>query len=278
MALEVFERAGVRVPRKGRARRAQSLLERLGRGANVDLSNDRAQAELSAAHRTAWEMSVIAYGRYVASRGANPFALDRMQRMMGGAILPDVTDTQARDAQFEMFVAAALRLGGADVRSAEPDLTFLLGPERVGIAAKRVSSLSERQLSKHIRKAADQIHRSGRRGFVALNLDSRLADIDLPVASAERLPLFEAAFQALESHEEWLANLPNVLGIMVYGYAAKWHTGESLPELTTATPLRWFHWWDDAGTKLLFEEFVQRWGRGFEASMELFWTKGAEVP
>lgn len=77
--------------------------------------------------------------------------------------------TPARDAQFELLIAALLKKGGFLPDFAEPDLrvTFPDG-QRVGIAAKRVKS--EQKLSSRIRKGINQIEVSQMHGVVAVHL------------------------------------------------------------------------------------------------------------
>ena len=223
VALEYLEHIDIRVPTNGRARSAARLLERLGEGREVIEAGNLTRLRLiEAAHRTAWEVSLIAYARYVATRGANPFPDDRLQVMMRGAELPERFGTQARDAQFEMYVGAMLRLGGADVRQGEPDLRLLFGPERVGIAAKRVSSCEPTQMRRHLNKAADQILAADMRGFIAINLDSRFLEMALPRSEPDRIAAFEGIFDELASYEEALRQQQHVLGLMVYGYLAEW--------------------------------------------------------
>jgi hypothetical protein len=79
------------------------------------------------------------------------------------------SSTPARDAQFELFVAALARRARYTVRFAEPDLVLGFGSEQLWtIAVKRIKSHTAfkrrlRQGSKHIREAALQ-------GIVAIHL------------------------------------------------------------------------------------------------------------
>lgn len=273
-ALAYLEHIGIRVPTNGRARRAARLLEQLGDDREAIEAGNLAQLKrIEAAHRTAWEVSLIAYARYVATRGANPFPNDRLQIMMRGAELPERVGTQARDAQFEMYIAAMLRLGGADVRRGEPDLRILFGPERVGIAAKRVSSREPSQVRRHLKKAAEQILAARLRGFIAINLDSRFLEMALPRSEPDRIAAFEGVFDELASYEESLRQQDHVLGLMVYGYLAEWTFEESsLPELKYVSPFRWYGWTDDVAGKLLFDHFTSSWRERVDAHLQAFLT------
>lgn len=77
------------------------------------------------------------------------------------------TSDPARDAQFELFVASRLALGGLRTRLAEPDVVVDLCGEPIGIAAKRPRTPGG--LKSAIRKGRHQVRNQGVRGFLALD-------------------------------------------------------------------------------------------------------------
>lgn len=79
------------------------------------------------------------------------------------------TSTPARDAQFELFVAALARRGDYEVRFAEPDVVLDgAGDEPWAIAVKRVKSHTA--FLKRLRQGSKQIRTSRFQGIVALHL------------------------------------------------------------------------------------------------------------
>jgi hypothetical protein len=80
----------------------------------------------------------------------------------------------ARNTQFELYVAAALTAGDLPNVIGEPDIVLRFRNELLGVAAKRVQSMSK--LATRGREAVKQIcrHRDAKaisRGIVALNVD-----------------------------------------------------------------------------------------------------------
>jgi len=71
----------------------------------------------------------------------DPALVARLRRSLGGAPLPaEESDSRARDAQFELYVAAVCRQAGVSVELAEPDAIVTTAGVRFGVAAKRVRS------------------------------------------------------------------------------------------------------------------------------------------
>jgi hypothetical protein len=91
------------------------------------------------------------------------------------SLLPqnDRAQSKGRDAQFELFVAAVCQSAGMlPVAREEPDVTCTVEGIKFGIAAKRVKNLAN--LEEHVRKAADQIHKAGLPGIIALDTSTAL--------------------------------------------------------------------------------------------------------
>lgn len=99
--------------------------------------------------------------------------LQMLRRTMGGSeVVSQDTRTQARDTQFELYIAALLRLAGREVHFAEPDLRFTLGAIEVGVAAKRLQS--GKKYGTRLKEAIRQLERAKLPGVVAFSLDQLL--------------------------------------------------------------------------------------------------------
>jgi hypothetical protein len=103
----------------------------------------------------------------------------KMRMALGGNVLSaeDVRDSSGRDAQYELFLASAFRSAGFDVTLDEPDVTFQMDGQTLGIAAKRLKS--EQMVEKRVRSASKQIARSGHVGIIALDI-TYLCDLTKP--------------------------------------------------------------------------------------------------
>lgn len=266
-SLATLENFGVRVPVSGRHRKAVSLLEHWNSSSElIDITDTDRINRLEAAHRTAWECYLITVAaekhRKKHKSREDLFTLEALAEMLRGPEIPRVgdRDTSARDTQFELYIAAQLELAGVEVYGGEPDVRFRYGTEIVGIAAKRVSSLDRKQLQKHLNKAVEQIERSGMRGWVALNIDSRFRDVDIRRADAEFLDQFSSIFDdvhtALNPH--WQNK--DVLGVLAFGHVAAWLSPEQTedpPRLNTAEPFRWHRWSEDSSDETLHTTFTR---------------------
>jgi hypothetical protein len=92
-------------------------------------------------------------------------------RAIGGHASSRTEDstTPARDAQFELFVAALARRANYEVRFAEPDLILqLAGYQPWAVAVKRVKSHSA--FLRRLRQGSKQIREAGLQGIVAIQL------------------------------------------------------------------------------------------------------------
>lgn len=93
------------------------------------------------------------------------------ERAFGGHVshLTERDSTPARDAQFELLLAAMLKRGGFNIHFEEPDIQVELPDHtRIGIAAKRVKS--QKRISSRIHKGSKQIRGQGIQGLVAVHI------------------------------------------------------------------------------------------------------------
>lgn len=261
-SLELLAKWGVSVPPTGRHLRAVQRLR--AAKASISALDERERSAIENAHRTAWETFLITVATDQRKRKLKDdlFTHSQLSQMMHGAEVEGTRSTEARDIQFELLVGAELQLGGVDVFGGEPDLRFKYGYETVGLAAKRVRSTAAKQLEIHIAKAVKQIHKSALRGWIALNIDSRLGEIELGRAEVDLIREFDSIFDSVHQRLDEYRSDPSIIGFMIFGYASAWlptPTSNGEPRLHTVSPVRRVGLIEDAGEELLFGEFLSGW-------------------
>lgn len=255
---------GVAVPPSGRHRGALVTLERWNLSdAPIDLSDSSELKRISEAHRLAWETYIIVVAAIEDRRNAQtPFTRARFDFMMRGGLAEEGSNSRPRNIQFELYVAALLRLSGAKVARGEPDLRMVYGHEEVAVAVKRIRSPNPDQVQKNARNAAEQIQQVGLRGWIALNLDARFDAIAYSQPEVMRLDEFDATFDSVASALRRPASKLHVLGFILFGYIVGWHSpqvdGEA-PRLHVIPPMRWIGLSDDEGEARLFNDFTKEW-------------------
>jgi hypothetical protein len=243
--------------------RALKLLQRVNASPELLRQGDPALLyQIGATHRTAWETFLIMYASSLVRRFETPFTTQKLASLLAGDDIVSGRDTEPWNIQFELYVAAWLILGGAEVTPGEPDLRLLYGREQVGVAAKRVTSLQPKQLKERVKSAVDQIQRSCLRGFMALNLDSRFADLDPANRDSDLIPEFDRRFDELNRYANYFAPEPQVLGVMSFGYAWSWLKNgqpDRPPRMHQSAPFRWLAFSDTPEDRQLFEDFMRGW-------------------
>jgi hypothetical protein len=235
---------------------------------------------LQHAHRDAYELFIITYAATLRRRRAtSPFTVEKLQTMMSGPTTGDGRNPLPRNTQFELFVAAMLVLGSLEVKSGEPDLRLLYGRELIGVAVKRLVSLSEDQVDRNFRDAISQIERSGLRGVIAVNVDSRFTGAVSHLTDDERITAFEESFNSVgRIFEPYREPNPNVLGYLAFGYLSEWVSDAgngNRPGLFTHTPFRWFSWPNTDSETELARAFSDAWQRRVESHLERISSRDA---
>lgn len=154
---------------------------------------------------------------------------DEFQRLVKNALndslLPqeDRNNSNGRDSQFELFVAAICQNAGMlPILREEPDVTCHAGDIKFAIAAKRIKNVA--RLEKHVRKAANQIKKTGLPGIIvletslALNLNNRR--LTIPIPDEIFGPLYSEAINCFvkgfyDKIQQWI-NKKNVRGIIIH--------------------------------------------------------------
>ncbi len=132
----------------------------------------------------------------------------RMRLLLAGPELPseeDQASNQARNIQFELWLAGALWRVGVQVELAEPDIRCKIGETTIFFACKRLFSV--KKLTKRINEASGQLQRNLEPvpekmswGFIAISLSRVLGKTDRSEAIANRaegLERLESRIEAL---------------------------------------------------------------------------------
>lgn len=145
----------------------------------------------------------------------------RLAQLVSGQVLPqsEMEQSRARDAQFELNIAAHCRAAGYAIESKEPDVLVRDSTGDFGIAAKRPKSA--KTLERHIRKASKQIQKSGVDGIVAVDLslihnpENKILLTKKPEEGIKVVQTAADTFVELNKKRiRSLAKIPNVFGLL----------------------------------------------------------------
>ena len=187
--------------------------------------------------RTLWEFFFIGYTWRERGKSRGPYTGSRLAAILSGAEAPALDkNALARSIQFELYVASAFILGGADVIDGEPDIRMLYFGSYRGLAIKRVIALTGNAMKRAVRDAAQQIRHSTGSGFIAINLDSRMNGLRTGGNAQELGTSFDAL---LEDAHRVLGNealRESILGYILYGTWFDWNFSEGVPRLEFHMP------------------------------------------
>jgi hypothetical protein len=122
-----------------------------------------------------------------------------------------------RNIQFELVAGAYFVLGGADLRPEEPDYTLLYHGRRVGLAVKRLTSLSANTLKTRLREAADQLLASSLEGFAVVNLDGWLTDLSADSSDDIGVMFVEQLRDAYRPIQRVVRSRHALRGVLIFG-------------------------------------------------------------
>lgn len=131
----------------------------------------------------------------------NPEFQRLVKRVLKDSVLPqdDRETSPGRDAQFELYLAAICQNAGLlPVDCAEPDVTCVIQRTTLGMAAKRLKSLSH--LEKHVRKGAVQVAKTKLPGVIALDVSFARNPQNVPILSQVQNELY-ALIAQLHDHK-----------------------------------------------------------------------------
>lgn len=128
---------------------------------------------------------------------SHPSLKAKLRLLIKDSVLPqaDEAESQGRDIQHELFVAAVAAAAGMNPQLAEPDVLASIDKLEFGIAAKRIKSLEN--LENNIRSAANQIHDSGRLGLIAIDIAAAMHPSNDPILRPVTPELFDRAAENL---------------------------------------------------------------------------------
>jgi hypothetical protein len=186
-SLDLLRKVGVEIHPQSRAQSALNFHDRLNADPTLmRIGDPEFEALLDAHHHTAIDLFVITYMAWEdRKRLGMPFTREKLQLIVKGDDLDRGRDSQQRNMQFELFVAAMLRLGGASVLDGEPDLRAEIAGVRVGIAAQRLRGTNDNTLEERVEYwapeysaiAAETAHHAAalqnRRGSYRFRVDDR---------------------------------------------------------------------------------------------------------
>ena len=268
-AIRVLKSRGVILPAGSRLERAVEIVSRLNTSPDIIRADDPKILRLTLeALRTVFQSFVICWTLTERPRRVVPFPAERLKYLGKGADLP-AKDSKPWDTQFELMVGANLILGGADLEPQEPpDCTLLYHGRRVGVEAKRLTSLKGQKVRDGLRDAAKAFLNTTGEGFVAFNLDNWIEEF-IPVTDPEE---FGKAFdsQVREAHKQIQAASERraLLGAFVFGTRNEWRFGDGKPQLVWQNPMQLIGFGDEGSREhpdflAFFGPLRERW----EASM-----------
>ncbi len=201
---------------------------------------------------------------------------DLIKRLILDSELPqdDLINSDGRDAQLELYLAAICQNAGMlPVNVEEPDVTCFIDEVKFGIAAKRIKS--RKQARSHIRKATEQIQRSGYPGIIVLDLSFAWNRNNRPVHSQLERQLFPIIalansnkfFESQCKSIELLTRNTGTRGVMVLDYLVAvqsdgtWGHEGMMTWMPTV--------FDDACAKHEFDLFYESFLRGFPKLIDL---------
>jgi len=133
--------------------------------------------------------------------------MPRMRSLLAGPELPseeDLASNQARNIQFELWLAGTLWRVGVQVELAEPDIRCKIGETTALFACKRL--LSVKRLTRRINEATEQLQRNLEPlpektswGFIAISLSGVLGKTDQSEAIANRAEGLERLASRIEA-------------------------------------------------------------------------------
>lgn len=247
---------GVCVPQGNRLQRAKQFIEEINvPGFTLRPEDEALQRRIIDANLSIYEQYVITQCFVACNRKIEERIKFKLQVMLGGADKEgEDRNSKARDTQFELYVASNFMMGGVPIKFGEPDLHIYYGDELVGVAIKRLKS--PQKLIRRVKEAVKQIVKSGRRGFIAANLDIFLKNVRPAKEDADRFTQFDENNTPLLNLEPLLGQNPLVLGIFVFETSAGWIFTGCKPRMVLSHFRRFVSYFNDPREREFNQAFV----------------------
>lgn len=229
-AIDHYGKLGVRQPDAGdRLQQGRNFLAQFsGTKAPIDLNDEGLLHRICECTQTCFEHYLIARTTHTRTGKLSSAMIHKLKESLTGVEVADEeVNSPGRDIQFELFVRGMLVMGDVPVWIAEPDLQFLYDGRIVGIAAKRVKRFAK--LRRRFNDAVDQIERTGRSGFVAVNADLLVRDLGSGENATEVGALFQERLETLKQIDGKFVKHPLVMGRLVFGTDTFWYPGREPP-------------------------------------------------
>ena len=270
--LRTLGKMGLRVPAGNRLERAVQRMDRLNAAPETLHTMPESEAEqLLEATRTVFEAIYVTWAVTERENAARALPIEKFTAFFEGADTPSQdANPHARNTQFELVAATNFLLGGADLRSEEPDFSVLFHGAYVGLAVKRLTSISPATLTSRLRKGVQQIEGTTGVGFIAVNLDNWITD--LTVDSLDQVGRrFEVQLtDAYKEIAKLAARKTTLLGIAILGNWLRWRTDNGSRRLEWRNPFQMFGFTDTEPDKKRFDEFFPPLRARWEVSMGEF--------
>lgn len=271
--LATLQRAGMRIPAANRLALAKKTILAT-RDPDVRIGVDDPYVRyVVEAHRSVLEAHAIC----AAMDLRHPAPAEKLCALLeGGEIPEDDRNPWARNTQFELLVAAILRLAGfASVSMSEPDIRIDSIAGSFGIAAKRLRSAKHWKWQQHVRKATRQLRHQKLQGFLAFNLDDALTGDATDARGNAADGNSGAANIILASAVERLVGMippgaagTDVLGLLGFGTRFDWLPGIDGVSTICVRFLFNVHWTAPADLARPVERFSRELGRRITRGIE----------
>lgn len=269
--------AGVTVPTDNRiAQAARIIRDTKHRGSSLQTADVAGFHAVTEAHRTILETYTISCALDVDAGGM----ADKLRWLLKGSGDPrHDSNPIARNIQFELVVAAVLRLAGISrVRIAEPDIQ-IDGPRgSLGLAVKRLTSPRKKTWQTRVTEASGQLRRQGLNGFLAFNLDNQLRDL---ATDGEERPTNDALIAAVDKLVGMIpsaAEEPHILAVIGFGTQIGWRLRIDENATVGVRCLCNLHWIVPIERRRSIERFSYELGRKIQSALGDILAPVAEKP
>lgn len=270
--LATLQRAGMRIPAANRIALAKkTILATRDPHVRIGVGDPYVQYVVEA-HRSVLEAHAIC----AAMDPRRPAPAEKLCALLeGGEIPEDDRNPWARNTQFELLVAAIMRLAGfASVSMSEPDIRIDSTAGSFGIAAKRLRSAKHWKWQQHVTKATRQLRHQKLQGFLAFNLDGALTGDTTDARGTADGDLDAANIRLASAVERLVGMIPpgaagtDVLGLLGFGTRFDWLPGIDGVSTIGVRFLFNVHWTAPADLARPVERFSRELGRRITRGIE----------
>lgn len=269
--------AGVTVQADNRiAQAARTIRDAKHQGSSLSTGDAARFHVLTEAHRTILETYAISCALDVDAAGM----VDKLGWLLKGSGDPRYdSNPTARNTQFELVVAAVLRLAGIPlIRIAEPDIQIDGPGGSFGLAVKRVTSKRKKTWQTRVTEASRQLRRQGLNGFLAFNLDNHLQDLPADGDKRATNDALVAAVTTLVGMIPLATEGPHILAVIGFGTAIGWRFRPGEDASVGVRCLCNIHWIAPVELRRYIERFSYELGRKIQSALADLLAPVADEP